>query len=121
MPSASQETVVLQVLKHVEDMFNHHTTEEMARYKSISDSLEEHKEQSSKRHEDFMAKLRDAFPGADLEAHREAHEAWMQEVSNRADFWKKMKFELVKWGLLGFLGWALTQLIKAALQGKGLL
>jgi hypothetical protein len=64
-----------------------------------------------------IASIKSAFPNGDTIAHREAHEAWIDEVKSRADFWKKMKFELAKWGLIGFLGWSAIQLWQAFLKG----
>lgn len=52
--------------------------------------------------EDMMVK---SFPGGDPDGHREAHEAQMQAVRDRAEFWKTMLMEVSKWGILGVLGW----------------
>lgn len=49
--------------------------------------------------------LHRAFPAGDPEGHRIAHEKAMQAISDRAEFWRKMLFEVSKYGLLGFLGW----------------
>lgn len=58
-----------------------------------------------------------AFPSADPDGHRAAHEAQMRAISDRADFWKKMLFELSKFGLLGFIAWAGLALWRNFLQG----
>jgi hypothetical protein len=58
-----------------------------------------------------------AFPGADPDGHRSAHEAQMKAITDRADFWKKMLFELSKFGLIGFIGWAALALWKNFIQG----
>lgn len=57
------------------------------------------------------------FPGQDPDAHRAWHEAEMQRIKDRAEFWKKMTYELSRYGLLGFLGWAGYALWKAFLMG----
>lgn len=46
-----------------------------------------------------------AFPGGDPEGHRKYHEDEMKYMEARADFWKKMLFEVTKYGLMGVLGW----------------
>ena len=51
----------------------------------------------------------------DYDGHRSAHEQFIAESKARTEFWKKMHFELVKWGLLGFLGWLLVQVVWPAL------
>lgn len=58
-----------------------------------------------------------AFPGADPDGHRSAHESQMKAISDRAEFWKKMLFEISKFGLVGFLGWACLALWKNFIQG----
>jgi hypothetical protein len=73
--------------------------------------------------EEWAAALRslmnDAFPEGDADGHRMAHEAQMREIENRAAFWEKMRFEIMKWGLIGFLGWAAVQLWLSFLHGPG--
>lgn len=46
-----------------------------------------------------------AFPEGDAAGHREYHLALMAAAKNKAEFWRKLSFELAKWGLLGCLGW----------------
>lgn len=54
---------------------------------------------------------------ADFIGHRKAHEVWIKKVEAETEFFNKMKMELVKWGLLGFAGWAIYQLWIAFLHG----
>jgi hypothetical protein len=35
----------------------------------------------------------------------------------KAEFWEKMRFEIFRWGLIGFIGWVVVSLWKAALLG----
>jgi len=58
-----------------------------------------------------------AFPYGDPEGHRTAHEAQMQAVLDRAEFWKTMRTEVSKWGILGVLGWLAYHAWAAFLQG----
>ena len=46
-----------------------------------------------------------SFPGGDGAGHRTYHEAQMQVVLDKAQFWKTMRTEVSKYGLLGVIGW----------------
>ena len=64
-----------------------------------------------------VRKLVQAFPEGDLLGHRLYHEAVIDALRARREFWRKMTFELVKWGLIGFIGWGAIQLWYGALRG----
>lgn len=57
------------------------------------------------------------FPENDPLAHREFHAEYARRMKEKADFWRKLSFELSKYGLIGFLGWTAYALWKAFLQG----
>ncbi len=61
--------------------------------------------------------IRSGFPDGDPTGHRRYHEAEMARIEARAAFWEKMRFELAKWGLIGFAAWALQALLRAVLSG----
>lgn len=61
--------------------------------------------------------LADAFPAGDATGHRRTHEADIQRIEDSAAFWKTMRFEISRYGLLGFLGWAGYKLWASFLQG----
>lgn len=63
---------------------------------------------------DLLAK---GFPNDDPAGHRMAHEALISAAEARRDFWQKLRFELAKYGLIGFAGWALYALWGAVLHG----
>lgn len=67
--------------------------------------------------DDLEAAMIRAFPDGDPEGHRRHHEAVIRAAEARAEFWTKMRFELFRWGLFGFVGWAALQLWKAFVQG----
>jgi hypothetical protein len=50
--------------------------------------------------------MHSAFPFGDSDAHRKVHESYIREAEERAEFWKNMREELVKYGLLAFIGFA---------------
>lgn len=66
---------------------------------------------------DLEAVMIRAFPDGDPEGHRRHHEAVIRAAEARAEFWTKMRFELFRWGLLGFLGWSLMSLWRTFIQG----
>ena len=67
--------------------------------------------------EEIKTLMEKAFPFGDPHGHRTHHEALIQKAEQRAEFWKKMSFELSRWGLLGFVGWVLYSLWKSFLLG----
>ena len=58
-----------------------------------------------------------SFPEGDADGHRKAHEAQMLAIEARAEFWKKMLFEVGKYGILGVLGWLALKIWVAFLAG----
>lgn len=67
--------------------------------------------------EEIAALMNRAFPEGDPHGHRRHHEAVIMKAEARAEFWKKLVFEISKYGLLGFIGWAAISLWKAVLVG----
>lgn len=67
--------------------------------------------------EEINRLMNKCFPGGDGAGHKVAHDLWIERVSESRDFWKTMRKELAKWGLIGFLGWAAYALWTAFLQG----
>jgi predicted metal-dependent hydrolase len=58
-----------------------------------------------------------AFPGNDPQGHKAYHEIQMQAIADRAEFWKTMRTEISKWGLIGFVGWVVVTAWKAFIMG----
>jgi hypothetical protein len=48
-----------------------------------------------------------AVPNGDLDGHHDYHKAAIEAQRKKAEFWEKMKYELAKWGLFGFICWAI--------------
>lgn len=59
----------------------------------------------------------EAFIAGDLAAHRRQHKAQIEAVEQRAEFWRKLLFELTKYGLIAFVGWLALNAWHAFLQG----
>ena len=58
-----------------------------------------------------------AFPDGDPDGHRKAHESQMRAIEARAEFWKKMLFEITKYGVIGVVGWLAIKVWTAFLAG----
>jgi hypothetical protein len=61
--------------------------------------------------------LHASFPEGDADGHRRHHEALIRKAESSAEFWAKLKLELYKYGLVGFVGWAAFALWQAFLKG----
>lgn len=61
--------------------------------------------------------MAEAFPDGDPRGHRAAHESYIKEAAEKAEFWATMRKELGKWGLIGFISWAAYILWQAFLLG----
>jgi hypothetical protein len=51
-----------------------------------------------------------AFPEGDSSGHRIHHEMAIKAAEAKAEFWEKMRFEIFRWGLIGFIGWVVVSL-----------
>lgn len=75
---------------------------------SLQTTVKEHiADQPAQRKAMITEMLNEAFPNGDHQAHRRYHENLIKKAEDQAQFWKKMRDELAKWGLIGFAGWAL--------------
>lgn len=61
--------------------------------------------------------MANAFPDGDVNGHRAAHEAWIKKVDESAAFWREMREELTKYGLIAFLGFVVVAAWQSFLQG----
>jgi hypothetical protein len=62
--------------------------------------------------EEIAKLMNKSFPQGDPEGHRAYHEASIKAAGDRAEFWKQMRMEISKWGLIGMLGWGITLIWK---------
>ena len=44
------------------------------------------------------------FPADDPDGHRRAHELFIEQARDKAEFWKKMRDEVAKYGAIGVVG-----------------
>lgn len=61
--------------------------------------------------------VNDSFPEGDPAGHRRYHEMSIKKAEAQAAFWEKLRVELAKWGLIGFIGWVLLHMWQAFVQG----
>jgi hypothetical protein len=66
---------------------------------------------------DEMMILTHAFPDGDPDGHRRAHEAWVLKAESQAKVWEDLKLSVIKWGVIGFLGFLAVAGWKLFLQG----
>lgn len=88
----------------------------------VSGILKSHMHDHDVNHQALEAKLEimcSGFPDNDPSAHRSFHIDYAKRMAEKAAFWRKMTFELGKYGLLGFMGWAAYALWQAFLHGPG--
>jgi len=58
-----------------------------------------------------------AFPEGDPEGHRRHHELVIAQAEEKAEFWKAMRKEIGKWGLIGVLSFIVVAIWHSFLQG----
>ena len=83
---------------------------------SLQTAVKEHiADQPAQRKAMITEMLNEAFPNGDHQAHRRYHESLIKAAEDKAQFWKKMRDELAKWGLLLFAGWVIVSLVQAGI------
>lgn len=85
--------------------------------KQLSIRLEKHMDDEEKHIKGLRNDFLNAFPDQDPAGHLTAHQLWIAETKRKAEFWEKMKFELTRWGLMGFIAWVVIQLWLSFLKG----
>lgn len=55
--------------------------------------------------EAIAAIMNKSFPEGDPHGHRRHHELSIKAAEDKAAFWKKMRDEVAKYGLIGIVGW----------------
>ena len=61
--------------------------------------------------------MNQSFPQGDPSGHRTYHESQMAAIADNAAFWKAMRNEVSKWGILGVLGFIVIAAWKHFLEG----
>lgn len=88
---------------------------------TLTESIQRTEKKVIEHEERETAELRSALeavvPDGDIEGHRRHHEALIKKAEESAEFWATMRKEIVKYGLIGFIGWAGFYLWQAFLLG----
>lgn len=84
-----------------------------AMQQSTASLLFENNKTTSEIHKLFKA----AFPDGDSEAHRKAHERWIEKDKAEREFWIKLKGDAIRWALTAVAAWAVLALWSAFLKG----
>lgn len=89
-----------------------------AQVHEMSTKLDNHASSLPAEREAIIKKvLAETVPNGDAPGHKRWHESEIERVKARTAFWLKMRDELAKWGLIGFIAWAGYALWQAFLQG----
>jgi hypothetical protein len=67
--------------------------------------------------EEIAKLMNNAFPGSDPAGHRVYHETQMAAIADNAAFWKSIRNEVGKWGILSVLGFILIAAWRHFLEG----
>jgi len=118
--------------RHIEEIFQHHTAEEMDRYSAIAESIEAQTKSSEARHgaliqsiQAYMSRqeeIESAFL-KDGEGRRDFHGHWYDHNhrKNLAVWWQGVKdsvlMKVIEWGSVLLLGWLGLMIWHGILQG----
>lgn len=112
-PPLSEQSIVTLV-----QLIHHDVKTVRANMGELSSKLDGHlKEENIQLAEAIANVLDKSFPQGDALGHKKHHELSIKAAEDRAAFWSKMRFELSRWGLIGFIGWVVYSLWKAFLLG----
>lgn len=118
------ENLVLKLMQHVQDLLERHMRKVEESHTGLCKTIEENKTASEKRHAELtglFTKFADnqklCVPGQDHEAHRKAHEEWMAKVETEMARWEYIRKEVLKWIILGSLGFIAVAAWTKFLQG----
>jgi hypothetical protein len=115
--------IILRTMDATQKLLATHNTEELERMRLLDARINDMSERMTsivlliEKYMETHNHVLNAFPAGDIVGHKEAHEAWLKETERKAEFWRTMKVELAKWGLIVFAGWVLVQLWTGALKG----
>jgi hypothetical protein len=70
------------------------------------------KTQIAEMHSELIKIIESSVPNGDLQAHRAYHESLTEKNRARTEFYRKLIFELAKWGIIGALSWATVVFFK---------
>ena len=134
--------ITLQLMAEVRKAMESHEKAEAGEMHEIKTLIKENKRDSERRHDELGKRFdamqqstsallfdnnkttteihkmfKTAFPDGDGEAHRKAHEAWIEKDKAEREFWIKLKGDAIRWAFIAVAGWAGLALWSAFLKG----
>lgn len=134
--------ITLKLMTEVRIAMEAHEKKEEQKYSEIKAEIKENRTESDARHTEVLGRFtemqkstmgllqannttvneihkmfKEAFPEGDVQAHRKAHEHWIEKDKADKEFWLKLKLEVVKWGAVALIGWVGIALWTAFIQG----
>ena len=73
------------------------------------DQLVETLDNHIRNEEGMIEKTLQGFPDGDAYGHCRWHEDEIERIHNSKEFWRDLRKSLVQWGVIGLLGWFLSQ------------
>lgn len=132
----------LEGVKEMREWFENHEKEEHARYDALQVEIVQTQDLSQKRHEELVKRMdamsqstvavvtkqnqtlaeihalfKKAFPDGDAEAHRKAHEHWIEKDKKEQEFWLDIKKKVVGWAVTAAMAWGGIVLWAAFVRG----
>lgn len=85
---------------------------------ALDDRLSKHmKDETLELAEAIASIMNKSFPEGDPSGHRKHHEASIKAAEDKAAFWKMLRNEVSKYGLIGIIGWVFVVAWTAFLKG----
>lgn len=117
-PTSSQEASVPDAILSILQSIHDDVQDVKKTQKEMGETLTDHINTEPQEWADQLTlMMKSAFPNGDPDGHRKAHEDEMATIAARAEFWKKMLFEVSKYGVIGVVGWLAYTIWVAFLQG----
>jgi hypothetical protein len=122
--------ITLKLMAEVRSTIERHEKMEEGKFADIKQDIEEHRAESNQRHAELTSRFdqmqssslhllqannttvteihkmfKAAFPEGGPDAHRRAHESWIEKDKADREFWLKTKQHVVQWGIIVALAW----------------
>lgn len=134
--------VTLKLMTEMRLVIENHEKKEAVTFNELKAEIKENRTESDARHTEVLDRFtemqrstmallqtnnttvneihkmfKEAFPEGDVQAHRKAHESWIEKDKADKEFWVKLKGDVIKWAVLAVLGWGGIVLWAAFVQG----
>jgi hypothetical protein len=114
-----RENLAVEVMREMREWLDKHEEEEVKKYESIRSELRRNQDRIEQMSQSTLSVIQQqnqslqeihklfkaAFPEGNADAHRMAHEAWMEKEKADREFWTKLKQHVINWAVVAALGW----------------